>query len=248
MVRTRVPPPQSEPPARLATTRLDPLRCSMRSFGLRTAFRMSAIGALVHAGCSDGGDDPPTSAMTSAASSDGASDETGSETEASFPLVELRTTAGNLVLEMRPDLAPATVDNFLAYAQSGFYDGSDGDGATIIHRVVPGFVVQGGGLRADMSSKSTMPPVVSEGATLDNDRGTIAMAQIPGDPDSATSQFFINVTDNPELDADPAFTVFATVALGMELVDEMSGVDTQTVAPHENVPVEPIVIEAVVVP
>lgn len=217
----------------------------MRAFGRRTVFRTVAIGALLFAGCTDDGDDPPMQAMTSAAAS---SDDGGSETEGSFPLVELRTTAGNLVLEMRPDLAPATVDNFLAYAQSGFYDGSDGDGATIIHRVVPGFVVQGGGLRADMSSKSTMPPVASEGATLRNDRGTIAMAQIPGDPDSATSQFFINVTDNPELDADPAFTVFATVALGMDLVDEMSGVDTQTVAPHENVPVEPIVIESVVVP
>lgn len=209
-------------------------------------FKTVAIGALLFAGgCTDEGDDPPMQAMTGAAAS---SDDGGLETEGSLPLVELRTTAGNLVLELRPDLAPATVDNFLAYAQSGFYDGSDGDGATIIHRVVPGFVVQGGGLRADMSSKSTMPPVAGEGATLRNDRGTIAMAQIPGDPDSATSQFFINVTDNPELDADPAFTVFATVALGMDLVDVMSGVDTQTVAPHENVPVEPIVIESVVVP
>lgn len=221
----------------------------MRAIRRRTAFRAVAFGAVLLAGgCTDRGDDPPMQAMTSAAASGDDADDGGSDTEASYPLVELRTTAGNLVLEMRSDLAPATVDNFLAYAQSGFYDGSDGDGATIIHRVVPGFVVQGGGLRADMSSKSTMPPVASEGATLPNNRGTLAMAQIPGDPDSATSQFFINVTDNPELDADPPFTVFATVALGMELVDEMSGVDTQTVAPHENVPVEPIVIEAVVVP
>ena len=204
------------------------------------------VGVLTLAGgCTGGDDSEPTQTMTTAV---GSSSGDGSDTEGSFPLVEVRTTAGNLVLEMRPDLAPATVDNFLAYAQAGFYDGADGDGATIIHRVVPGFVVQGGGLRQDLSSKATMPPVVSEGATINNDRGTISMARIPGDLDSATSQFFINITENPELDADPAFTVFATVALGMELVDMMSAVDTQTVDPHENVPVEPIVIEAVNVP
>jgi len=219
----------------------------MRGLRPTRAFANLSIGALLLAGaCGDDGDDPPTTAMTTTTAADASDD--GAETEASFRLVELRTTAGNLVLEMRPDLAPGTVDNFLAYAQAGFYDGADGNGATIMHRVVPGFVVQGGGLLADMSSKDTMPPIASEGATLPNDRGTLAMAQIPGDPDSATSQFFINVTDNPELDADPAFTVFATVALGMELVDMMSAVDTQTVAPHQNVPVDPIVIESVVVP
>ncbi|MEM6993196.1 MAG: peptidylprolyl isomerase [Myxococcota bacterium] len=192
--------------------------------------------------CTPSADDPPAD-ETSTTPSDG-TDETGE----TMPLVEVQTTAGNLVLELRPDLAPKTVANFLRYAEDGFYDGTDGKGATILHRVVPGFVVQGGGLTEDLDSKETMDPVPNEANELLNLRGTVAMALVPGDVDSATSQFFINVTDNPELDAQPAFTVFATVALGLETVDEMSAVPTQSDGPYDDVPVDAIVIERVNVP
>lgn len=218
----------------------------------RHGLPLVGVGLLgLSSGCS--GDDSPTgsdaAAETTSDSGLGSSDVAGDTASESggeeMPLVELKTSAGNLVLELRPDLAPATVANFIAYADAGFYDGSDGLGATIIHRVIPGFVIQGGGLTEQLASKSTMPPIASEAGAMPNERGTVAMALIPGDTASATSQFFINVTDNPELDDHPAFTVFATVALGMDLVDTMSGVATTTADPYDDVPVEAIVIEAV---
>lgn len=203
-----------------------------------------AMGSCGWLGCT--ADDAASSAADSGdetAASTAASEDTGAD----LPLVEMKTTAGNLVLELRPDLAPNTVDNFITYAQAGFYDGADDMGATLIHRVVPGFVIQGGGLTADLSSKQTLPPIAAESGGMMNLRGTVSMALIPGDADSATSQFFINVTDNPELDTGPAFTVFATVALGLDTVDAMSAVDTEAVGALEGVPIDPIIIESLIV-
>jgi len=215
--------------------------------GLRAPIALVCLWSAVVglAGCSD--PDGGTAAGTTAASA--ASDETAQpgsgESGEAMQLVEMQTTAGNIVIELRADAAPNTVANFLAYADSGFYDGSDGSDATIIHRIVPGFIIQGGGLTLALENKPAMDAIESEAGALSNERGTIAMALAAGDANSATSQFFINLTNNPELDQQPAFTVFATVALGMDIVDAMSMVETTTVGPYEGVPASPIVIETV---
>ncbi len=131
----------------------------------------------------------------------------------------LKTDLGDIVLELYPEQAPKTVANFVQYAESGFYDG------TIFHRVVPGFVVQGGGLTFDFVKKETRAPVVNESFNgLDNLRGTVAMARLP-DPDSATSQFFINLKNNRSLNSKnekAGYTVFAKVISGMDIADEMT--------------------------
>jgi peptidyl-prolyl cis-trans isomerase A (cyclophilin A) len=135
------------------------------------------------------------------------------------PQVQLETDLGTLTLELFADKAPATVENFLRYCRDGFYVG------TIFHRVIPEFVVQGGGMTFDYVKKETREPVVNESANgLLNQRGTLAMARL-SDPDSATSQFFINLNDNPHLDAQPkalGYTVFGRVLRGMEVVDKIT--------------------------
>ena len=197
------------------------------------------------AGCTDTGDDSTGGLDTAGTTNTPDTESDSAESGETMQLVEIQTTAGNIVIELRPDAAPNTVANFLAYAQSGYYDGSDGEGATIIHRIVPGFIIQGGGLTLALENKATMPSITSEAGVLSNERGTIAMALAAGDASSATSQFFINLTNNPELDQQPAFTVFATVALGMDIVDAMSMVETMAIGPYEGVPSSPIVIETV---
>lgn len=155
------------------------------------------------------------------------------------PRVVLETSRGNIVLELNPEKAPKTVANFLAYVDSGFYDG------TIFHRVIPKFMIQGGGMTPDMVQKPTRDPVANESKNyLHNDRGTVAMARTD-DPDSATSQFFINVKMNTSLDykyGTPGYTVFGEVVDGMYAVDDISLQPTATVDGHGDVPVEPIVI------
>jgi peptidyl-prolyl cis-trans isomerase A (cyclophilin A) len=161
--------------------------------------------------------------------------------------VILVTTLGTIVLDLDEELAPITTENFLTYVEAGFYDGVDGDGATIFHRVIPGFMIQGGGLRQDMTSKPTNPPIVNESDNgLSNLRGTIAMART-SDPDSATSQFFINVVDNTNLDVPPGYAVFGEVVEGMDVVDAIEVVTTTTVGQYDDVPVEPILIESATV-
>ncbi len=165
---------------------------------------------------------------------------------ASNPQVVFHTTKGDIVIELWPEKAPKTVENFLAYANSGFFTG------TIFHRVMPGFVIQGGGFTADMKQKQTQPPIQNEADNgLDNNRGTLSMARPPGGPNTATSQFFINHKDNASLNHPRGggwgYAVFAEVAEGMDVVDAIALVPTGNVGGHQNVPKEPIVVEKVTV-
>ncbi len=158
--------------------------------------------------------------------------------------VVFETTAGTIVFELDEGAAPITSANFLAYVDAGFFDGADGQDPTIFHRVVPGFVIQGGGLTETLVSKPTMPAIVNEsGNGLTNVRGAISMARTD-DPDSATSQFFVNLVDNAFLDTPPGYAVFGRVVEGLEVVDAIAAVPTETMGPYEGVPVDPIVVTA----
>ncbi len=161
-----------------------------------------------------------------------------------YPRILVETSAGDLVLELFSGRAPLTVSNFLQYVESGFYDG------TVFHRVVAGFVAQAGGYDAEYKRKATRPPIPNEsGNGLSNRRGTIAMART-GEPHTADSQFYINLTDNLALDPRPTrwgYTVFGRVIDGMEVIDEI-GYRTTGAGPvpelTKDVPKEPIVIES----
>jgi len=161
------------------------------------------------------------------------------------PRVKLATSAGDIVLELAPDKAPKTVANFLQYVRDRHYDG------TVFHRVIDGFMIQGGGYTADFKEKPTRAPVPLEaGNGLKNERYTVAMART-SNPDSATSQFFINVKDNANLDApNPdghGYTVFGKVVSGTEVVDRIRAVRTTSQGRMQNVPVEPITIQSATV-
>ena len=158
------------------------------------------------------------------------------------PRVIIETTKGVIILELYPDEAPKTVDNFLRYVRWGHYDG------TIFHRVIPDFMIQGGGLTLDMKQKLTEMPIKNEADNgLKNDRGTVAMARTQ-DPHSATNQFFINTKNNKPLDHKSktppnwGYTVFGKVIKGMGVVDAISKVKTGTRGSMANVPVEPVII------
>jgi len=156
--------------------------------------------------------------------------------------VRLATSEGDIVIELARDKAPKTVDNFLQYVRSGQYDG------TIFHRVIPGFMIQGGGMKPDMSEKPTRAPIPLESRNgLSNLRGSVAMARTMA-ADSATAQFFINVVDNAFLDQPAArdgngYAVFGKVVSGMDVVDKIRAVPTQTKGMHQNVPVQPVIIK-----
>lgn len=162
------------------------------------------------------------------------------------PKVVIHTSMGDIGLELFADKAPVSVENFIRYANSGFYDG------TVFHRVISHFMIQGGGLTADLQDKPTSEPIVNEAINgLSNKRGTIAMART-GNPHSATSQFFINVQDNGNLDYTDqnssrgwGYAVFGKVTSGMDVVDKIRFVETKTVPPYSDVPVEPVVINSV---
>ncbi len=158
------------------------------------------------------------------------------------PHVLLNTSAGDIELELDSQKAPVSVQNFLDYANSGFYNG------TVFHRVIPGFMVQGGGFNKELQQKQPKPPIKNEADNgLRNTRGTIAMART-ADKDSATSQFFINVADNAFLDhgqRDFGYAVFGKVVKGMDVVDKISQTQTHDVGPYQNVPTKPIVILSV---
>ena len=160
-------------------------------------------------------------------------------------MVVFETSRGKVKIEVMPDEAPVTVENFLKYVDEGFYAG------TIFHRVIPGFMVQGGGFDAQMDQKSTHSPIKNEADNgLKNERGTIAMARTP-DPDSATAQFFINVKDNHFLNPSAptpdgwGYCVFGKVVEGMDVVDEIKTVSTGSSGYHQDVPTEDIIIESV---
>ena len=161
--------------------------------------------------------------------------------------VTMETTMGTITLELDDAKAPETVKNFVAYAEAGHYDG------TIFHRVIDGFMIQGGGFTRDMNQKPTREPIRNEAMNgLKNRRGTIAMARTMV-VDSATSQFFINLVDNDFLDFQAptaqgfGYAVFGHVTDGMEVVDKIAKVRTGFAGPHQNVPEEPIVIKRVAV-
>lgn len=194
---------------------------------------------------STSGDD--TTAGASTTTGESGSESTGDATGGGATQVVFETTLGTIVIELDEALAPITSANFIAYVEAGFYDGTDGLGATTFHRVIPGFVIQGGGLTEALQTKATMPPIVNEfGNGLINTRGTISMART-ADPDSATSQFFINLVDNGGLDVPPGYAVFGEVVEGMEVVDAIAAVPTTTMGPYDDVPVDPISVTSAMV-
>jgi peptidyl-prolyl cis-trans isomerase A (cyclophilin A) len=160
------------------------------------------------------------------------------------PKVNINTSLGKITVELDSAKAPKTVENFLAYVDAKHYDG------TIFHRVMDGFMIQGGGFTKDMQQKTTKAPVINESKNgLSNARGTIAMARLP-QPNTATSQFFINLVDNSKgLDAGKAgewgYAVFGKVTEGMDVVDKIAKVKTTKSGMHENVPAEAVIIESI---
>lgn len=160
-------------------------------------------------------------------------------TEAAKPIVVLQTTLGEIVLQLDPVRSPLSVANFLAYVDSGHYDG------TVFHRVIPRFMIQGGGFTKALAQKPVRDPIVNESKNRwHNERGTIALART-NDPDSATAQFFINVKMNLSLDysrGKAGYAVFGEVIDGMATVDAITWQPTATIGGHADVPVEPIVL------
>ncbi|EON12099.1 MULTISPECIES: peptidylprolyl isomerase [Pandoraea] len=158
------------------------------------------------------------------------------------PQVQFKTSAGNFVVELNPKAAPKTVENFLQYVNSGFYNG------TIFHRVMNNFMIQGGGFTPEMNEKTTRAPIPSESQNgLKNVKGAIAMART-SNPNSATAQFFINVKDNASLDYPSpdgyGYTVFGKVVSGMDTVEKIKGVATTRKGMYDDVPAKPVVIES----
>lgn len=158
------------------------------------------------------------------------------------PIVVLETNHGNLEIELFADKAPVTVENFLAYVDDGFYDN------TIFHRIVKNFVIQGGGFNKDFVKKTTKDPIINESKNrVHNDRGTIAMARTQH-PDSATSQFYINLANNGSLDYrfnKPGYAVFGIVIRGMDVAKNIARLPIKPVRQHSHAPLEPVVLEKV---
>ena len=158
------------------------------------------------------------------------------------PHVVIDTSFGEIELQLAADKAPITVKNFLSYVDAKRYDG------TVFHRVIPDFMIQGGGFDRYMQQKATNPPIKNEADNgLANDRGTVAMARTQS-PDSATMQFFINHADNDFLNhssRDFGYAVFAKVVRGMEVVDQIAQVKTSNYGRHQNVPLDPVIIKSI---
>jgi cyclophilin family peptidyl-prolyl cis-trans isomerase len=161
---------------------------------------------------------------------------------AANPKVKLETSKGTIVIELYPEKAPIAVNNFIDYVRAGHYDG------TIFHRVIPGFMIQGGGFNTNMQEKPTREAIVNEAANgLSNARGTLAMARLP-EPNSATAQFFVNLVNNDFLDHKDdtsrgfGYCVFGKVVQGLSVVDTIAAVKTGNVGPYQNVPLQPVVI------
>jgi len=155
------------------------------------------------------------------------------------PVVVMETSLGTIKIELNEEKAPISVKNFLSYVDDKFYDN------TIFHRVIDGFMIQGGGFEPGMKQKTTRDPIKNEsGNGLSNVRGSIAMART-ANPDSATAQFYINVADNSRSLDPPRYCVFGKVTEGMEIVDKIKVVKTATKAGHGDVPVQEVVIKSV---
>lgn len=170
---------------------------------------------------------------------------TASAQSSTNPSVVVKTSMGSFTIELYPEKAPETVKNFLLYVDEGFYPG------TVFHRVIDGFMIQGGGLDKDLTKKATRAPIVNEaGNKLKNVVGTVAMART-GEPNSATAQFFVNVKDNSFLDYRDSsregigYCVFGKVVQGMDVVEKIKVVPTGSKGGMQNVPVTPVVIESV---
>lgn len=177
--------------------------------------RLSLLLLPLHIACADKGDDDSGDGGSSASDPD---------------VVTMETTLGSFDIRLDPDTVPITAENFKVYVDEGFFDGADGLGATIFHRVIADFMNQGGGYTADGATKATHSAIALESEVgLSNLRGTIAMART-NDPDSATSQFFINTVDNAFLDyessSSPGYAVFGEVISGMDVVDAIAAVET----------------------
>ncbi|WP_296508961.1 peptidylprolyl isomerase [Rhodoferax sp.] len=162
--------------------------------------------------------------------------------QAVAPKVQFQTTQGNFTVEVYPDKAPKTVENFLQYVKDKHYNG------TVFHRVIPSFMIQGGGFTPSMQQKPTRSPIPLEARNgLKNGRGTIAMART-ADPQSATAQFFVNVVDNQNLDAPRpdghGYAVFGKVTQGMDVIDKIRGVPTTNAGMYQDVPQTPVVINS----
>ena len=161
---------------------------------------------------------------------------------AANPIVGLKTNQGIITIELYPDKAPKTVENFIQYVKDGFYNG------TVFHRVIPGFMIQGGGFEPGMKEKATRKPIENEAKNgLRNEAGTLAMART-SDPHSASAQFFINLVNNNRLDY-PSFdgwgyAVFGRVTSGMDVVQKIATVPTGNTGGHQNVPTTPVIIES----
>lgn len=157
-------------------------------------------------------------------------------------MIRFETTLGNFTVELFDDEAPVSVENFVKYVDEGFFDG------TVFHRIVPGFVIQGGGFTEDMSQKRTNPTIKNEADNgLKNERGSLSMART-SDINSATSQFFVNLKDNGALDhsrGNFGYAVFGKVTQGMEVIDQIASVETGRRKGHEDVPLEAVIMTSV---
>jgi cyclophilin family peptidyl-prolyl cis-trans isomerase len=217
---------------------------------MRSKWMLAAMGLMLTIGCGGGSPPPPAEEPAEPAPAPSAppAEEPASTAPAptgTNPMVEMRTSMGTMKIELYPDKAPKTTENFLQYAREGFYDG------TVFHRVISGFMIQGGGFTPDMSEKETRPPIENEASNgLKNVRGSISMART-GDPHSASAQFFINTVDNPGLDFTAetvqgfGYAVFGQVVEGLETLDAIRKVSTGSRGGHDDVPMDPVVIESV---
>ena len=210
---------------------------------MRSKWMLAALALMVTIGC--GGGSPPPPAEEPAPAEEKPAAETAPAPTGTNPMVEMRTSLGTMKIELYPEKAPKTAENFLRYAREGFYDG------TIFHRVISGFMIQGGGFTPDMLEKETRAPIANEASNgLKNVRGSLAMART-GDPHSASSQFFINTVDNPFLDFTAetvqgyGYAVFGQVVEGLETLDAIKKVSTGSRDGYDDVPVDPVVIESV---
>ncbi len=206
---------------------------------LSSAIAVTAAFACSLASWGQGGVPAPAPASPAAP---GAPAADAAKQEIKTAYVQFKTNLGDIVIELDLTNAPVSSENFIRYVKEGFYDG------TIFHRVIPGFVIQGGGFTSDMAQKETHAGITNEWRNgLKNARGTLSMARLGGRPDSATSQFFINLVDNQALDLDrdgAAYAVFGHVVSGMEVVDKVAGAPTQQFKGHADVPKDAVTIES----